>query len=904
MNTYQLEKMRPTLIVGSGGTGGKILTFLKRILVQQFDAAWQTKIRLLAFDTAEEALTAQTAERDIQLEPGAEIVNIGNVPVPNIVRNLEGLDAIRERLGAAMAALPPVVLRSGAKQIRPFGLLSLLWNYKRVSQELEQAIWTLAGRDQQESGTLSQQQGINVFICGSLVGGTGSGTFLDLAYLIRAYFNELGAQAEFCHLTGIGVLPQAFHGVSGPNLYPNTAAALEELNHLMIKGGFSSRYPDGRTITSQEAPFNLFYLIDGVDERGQTWPGITDVCVMIAEGLFLQMGSQLGRKGENAFDNMDEALIEQTAEGDGTFLGGFGLAYLEFDADQVAARCTDLFLHDLIEQGWLRPVQADAVESQSPALRKGLTETALNAALAWDDALETEMRVDLSLPEWLFRKRPDEVTAEAGRYVREYGHARIGEKLIPRVQQNGLQQAEVHQERLQAWLDASLLDPELGVAHIITTISHLRRHLAEEMAQARKQIADAKQQLARQAEAVTELETALARAASSFPLGRNGRIRQALTRYFQTAETWYETQFQHQLARSRLQVWADLDQWLAERRAVAVALRNRLTRLAAHLSDALPHQLEALAAGQTARLSLADESYVRALYQRYRPTWADVQSQIGSPEPLYTLSTSNLHRRLHRALSPSFAPVAAMSVEDAIQERTEEVTPRARRQRLFQLAAPSWNVDRARLPDGGAGLVRLEVMGVPDETNTLFADEPMLVSTRDPHRLTALVVVAGAPQSALQQYQLYRQALERVRSQRPIYVLPSFLASADQARLAFALGSIFGFIYSQGTFFYYRPADQLHNPIKLANGLNNAIESFASQDGLVQTVMDRVEGRIAQLGLRDAIEILTDYYGAVPDGGTSLDEQLRELKRLVRAYTDDLRRIDDFHAGVPVNGDG
>ena len=124
----------------------------------------------------------------------------------------------------------------------------------------------------------------------------------------------------------------------------------------------------------------------------------------------------------------------------------------------------------------------------------------------------------------------------------------------------------------------------------------------------------------------------------------------------------------------------------------------------------------------------------------------------------------------------------------------------------------------------------------------------------------------------------------------------------DQGRLFFALGSIFGIIYSQGTFFYFQPADPLESALKLANGLSNAIHVFSEQETLVNEVSERVEGQIAQLGLQEAIAILAEYYTVPPNGNTPVDEQLRELKRLVRDYVDGLRRIDAFSVGIHENG--
>ena len=239
-----------------------------------------------------------------------------------------------------------------------------------------------------------------------------------------------------------------------------------------------------------------------------------------------------------------------------------------------------------------------------------------------------------------------------------------------------------------------------------------------------------------------------------------------------------------------------------------------------------------------------------------------------------------------------------MSIETVIAERAGEMTPPARRQQLFRLATPSWSVERARLPEGGAHLVRLQVMGVPDRNQTLFDQEPMLVSTNDPYRLVALVVAAGAPQSALTQYDQYQAAMDGMRGRTPLYVLPTFLAEGNQAELAFALGSIFGLIRSQGTYFYYQPSDPLQNPVRLGNGLGNAIKTLAAQEMLAREALDRVDSQIARMGLQKAIETLTAYYTAVPDGRTKLDDTMRELKQRVRRYADELRQIDAFSSGL------
>jgi len=105
-------------------------------------------------------------------------------------------------------------------------------------------------------------------------------------------------------------------------------------------------------------------------------------------------------------------------------------------------------------------------------------------------------------------------------------------------------------------------------------------------------------------------------------------------------------------------------------------------------------------------------------------------------------------------------------------------------------------------------------------------------------------------------------------------------------------------ITSQAAYFYYQPADPLQSSIQLGNGLAKAIEGVASHNGLAREIVERVDGRIAQLGLQQAIEVLASYYNTVPNGRSSTDEISRSLKTRVRAYANELRQVSDFTTGL------
>lgn len=898
----QLLQMRPTLIVGIGGSGQLILANLKSLLQASFGDSWRRRIRLLAFDTTEETFQMQSENGLVTLEPDAEFFDIGNVPVNSIVRNIDSQAAIKERLGPVLAKLPVGVLRSGSKQLRPFGLMAMLWNHPTVVGQLRQALWMLAGRNQTLE-QVTQQQGINVFICCSLVGGTGSGGFLDMAYLIRDSFKDLGSQAEFCHITGIGFLPQAFFGIRGPNLLPNAAASLEELNHLMLKGSFQARYPDGRVLQTRESPFDIFHVLDGVDQSGRTWTDIHAVAAMAAQGIFLQMGTQLGRKGENAFDNLDEILTGRTAGGEGTFLASFGKGELRFDAPRVALLFTDWLLQSLIQSQWLQTAALEPVGQQSTLLETVKADS-LRLALQTDPDTAAPLYLDLSQPGWLQRKAAGEVASEATRYLKEYEQARLIETFLPQIGKNGQRLSAQLGQRWQQWFDNLLFQPGVSLRTTEAAVGQLQQELVAQLKGGQLQLAEIEKRQTRLSTAMVQAENALAKAANSFPLGRSGRIREALSYLFRTAQELFETEIGLQTLRTQLTLWQDRQQWLRQQRDLLQTFIERLENSTLQLEADSRQRLLLLGQGGVGSLSLADGPYLQKLYRQWQPEQVVLKELVENPVNFLSLKGTALVDALRVAVGTLFKFVSELTIEDVIQDRRDELSPRARRQQLFQLATPSWNLDRARLPEGGAHLVQLEVLGVPNASRSLFEGESMLVSTHDPYRLTALVVAAGAPPSALQQYDQYKDAQEQLGGRRPLHVLPDFLVTADQGRLLFALGSIFGIIYSQGTFFYYQPSDPLESAFKLANGLSNAIHVFSEQETLVNEVSERVEGQIARLGLREAIAILTDYYSTAPNGNTALDEQLRELKRLVRDYVDGLRRIDAFTVGIHENGRG
>ena len=897
--------VRPTLFVGLGGTGHRIAVYLKALFIALLGTVpdW---LRLMVFDTADEpVLVRLDSGRTVGLEPGTEFVNIGHVPVARIIRHRVKHQAILDRFGESLLQLPPTVLRHGAKQVRLLGLLALYWAYGEVEEHLKGAIWHLAGREREQRAQVDVAQGINIFIANSLCGGTGAGTFLDVAFLARALVEELGDLGDFCQLTGLGVLPEAFHNVKGPYLLPNTVAALKELNHAMSRGDFSAAYPNGRVIEATTAPFNLYYVVDGVDERGRVWPGINDVCRLGAHALYLQMGSQLGRKGENDFDNLDEVLSGTTDDGMGTFLGSIGLSVCSFDYRSVQDACARRQALRIIREGWLRPADDDT----GLAAATGFWETQrldpddLQKSLAVDSE-GVAVVVDMALPGSVRRLPLAQQAQETVAYAEEYLTVRVAGTFRAAVEARSRERVASVIEALRLEAAAVAGDPQQGIGVCVAVVDALAPPIDTARASLREQRLELQDRAQYCEQELARWRAALLRAPTGTLFGRGDRVTTAERHYLQAARAACKTALSREVCTAALHVHDSLAH-------ACVKLTTSMHRLAARLEDAaqlIEMSSNGRSDGLLVDLELADSAYVDDAFSDHAPSLDDSAANCLAPDgnllDWASRPAAELAQRLYEVAAQPFASMAEHGVEEALRESADGVSPQARRLWLMDQATPSWNLDRARMAGGGSNLVSVTVLGVPNEEDTLFAEQgETLVSTHDDQHIIALRATVGAPYVALQRYPAWQREYEKMRGRRPLHVLPTFRGGSEAALEPFALGLVFRLIYTQGSWYYYRPADRLESPVRLAQGLRNAVGAFASREALAKEVTDRVEQHIlVRITTAQAIEQL-DAYCTVADEGEVLDELDRQLRKAARDYADRLRETLAASEGIWSDGE-
>lgn len=216
---------------------------------------------------------------------------------------------------------------------------------------------------------------IRIVICYSVAGGTGSGSHLTIAYMLRDQAKALGKP----YIIGVSVLPGVFEDKTGTNkdgTFANGYAALKENEHLMKLGAPESRFfpdsglefhydPSDESKTHvREKPFEFLYLIDKPENFT-----VTEPIAAAADGLYLQFFSPLFGVQAGDYDNYTQHqrfLVPHDFEAKGIvgfsqFYGSFGAAVLLVPVQGLIEYCSEASALSLMRSSFLGDVPGETV---------------------------------------------------------------------------------------------------------------------------------------------------------------------------------------------------------------------------------------------------------------------------------------------------------------------------------------------------------------------------------------------------------------------------------------------------------------------------------------------------------------------------------------------------------------
>ena len=356
----------PTLVIGIGGTGKSILLDVRQRLSARFGSYRDLKtIGFLAFDT-DDAIDEESSSKD----PLAEALAFSAAEHVHLTVSDTKMADIRENLHSHHPALatwlekeslvhPSVV--AGAGQIRQIGRLALLANIDKVVPAINDAVNSITSADSRRStleylksigaqGIEIREKPLRIFTTGSLIGGTGSGMFIDMGYLFREDTVKAMMAGQRPISTGIFAVPLAGRTRSGVDTRASAYAALRELNHYSDNNSrYKVDYPDGRSFESHEPPYDFTFLVSTQSGRS-TLDGPRSLVSMVGRRIMLEATSEFSQKIASNRDNIRKHLAASDERGCNQNFFTFGLSSIEIPLRNFSTACGARFLADTITE--------------------------------------------------------------------------------------------------------------------------------------------------------------------------------------------------------------------------------------------------------------------------------------------------------------------------------------------------------------------------------------------------------------------------------------------------------------------------------------------------------------------------------------------------------------------------
>lgn len=303
-------KQKAFLFVGLGGTGADALLRIKNQVRARMNLPRDTNGVIIADAPANVGFLEIDSDDTTKLKTYGQVgfdpqeMDFQSIGVNNLASVIEQVLNHERTNNPEMAwyddGVNAIAGRNGACGVRQIGRLLLFKNISQVRTKIQTVIRNVAGRT----------NSLYIFVVTGIGGGTGSGTFLDMAYLLR-HIAANDCQVNNVNLMGYIVTPDLNlkNGAKEENLYCNGFASLKELDYWMSSEEhlqpFVQNYGSGCIVNMTAQPFDFCHIISGQDFNNYEI-GYDEALSAIAENLFAYISNDMGisAAGNVTFDQM------------------------------------------------------------------------------------------------------------------------------------------------------------------------------------------------------------------------------------------------------------------------------------------------------------------------------------------------------------------------------------------------------------------------------------------------------------------------------------------------------------------------------------------------------------------------------------------------------------------------
>ena len=297
-------KIKRCLYVGLGGTGMTALLHTKKMFVETYGEV-PPMIGFLGIDTDGGAYKKEIPSKQgaITLSPNEQMAILVDNARDAYLTSKEHFSWVPEEAVFALTAM-----RKGAGQIRTNGRFALTCNFEALTNKVKDVVNRICSAQIMSNTKYDANLGaeVEVHMVFSMGGGTGAGTFINMAYVIKNALNK-------CKLTAYAVLPDVFENMSNygmERVKPNTYGSIYDLDWFMHLNGTEKLQFDYVTSKQQiiGAPFSAVFFVDNKNENGDTYSNVEQLCEMISLALVTSAG-ELADSVTSVTDNVEKSIM-------------------------------------------------------------------------------------------------------------------------------------------------------------------------------------------------------------------------------------------------------------------------------------------------------------------------------------------------------------------------------------------------------------------------------------------------------------------------------------------------------------------------------------------------------------------------------------------------------------------
>lgn len=342
----------PTLLVGLGGTGSKIVCRVSNLVSSE----QRDHLGFAVFDTDINEL------RDIQrANPFIKIIQTSTKLSVGEYLNID--THARDTWFPVNAILNSKTLTEGAGQVRAISRLAFDTALRAGKMEqLHEAIQDLYKLEEGRS-----EQALRVIIVSSLAGGTGSGLILPVALYIKNYLATHFRQSA--NITrGFFILPEVFDEVitgqaERNSLRSNAYATLRELDAFLMKGdatlpdmyeqSVKMEFPRVGSVGYDEynlRPYDFCFLFDAQNSEGSKLNSFNQYLDHAANCIYAQSIGPMNKRSNSSEDNTIRRLC---AERGRNRYAGAGSSMLIYPVEDVKEYIALNWAKESVSKQWL-----------------------------------------------------------------------------------------------------------------------------------------------------------------------------------------------------------------------------------------------------------------------------------------------------------------------------------------------------------------------------------------------------------------------------------------------------------------------------------------------------------------------------------------------------------------------